>query len=165
MSKKFFLIVLTMILCLAVSLPGYCSLQNWHQLDKNAQLNKVFPGYLQAAGTVFGDATSMTTSDTAVPVTYAVVYKAIAAAAATDALAGTLANGTPGQLLKIFITETVDSGVFTLTPTTKRGFASLGFNAANDEATLLYVNDTTGWILISSTSVTVTFPTAELDAL
>lgn len=108
-----------------------------------------------AAGTANGGATSMATTDTAVPTTYAYVRKAIGP---TVGHAGTLANGTPGQILTIFITSVSGSGTFVLTPTTKTGFTTLTFDAAKDQATLQYINSSVGWILIGNTSVTVAIP-------
>jgi hypothetical protein len=58
----------------------------------------------------------------------------------------TLANGVPGQL--ITITLGTDGGDGTLTPATKTGFATIVFAAAKDTATLQYVDDTIGWVLI-----------------
>lgn len=108
---------------------------------------------LVAAGTAEGDATSMTTGDLAVPVAYAYVRKAISADSAFSA--GTLANGIPGQILQIEITAVSGSGVFNLTPTTKTGFKYVRFNAAKDTATLLYVNDTIGWVIVAQNSLDV----------
>lgn len=101
-------------------------------------------------------ATSMTTAQVAVSPSYAFVRKAIASDSAFSA--GTLADGTPGQFLTIFITSVSGSGTYVLTPTTKTGFTTLTFDAAKDEATLLFVDTTTGWILVSNTAVTVAIP-------
>lgn len=109
-----------------------------------------------ATGAPVGGATSMTSLDTAVSVAYSYVRKAIASDPAFQN--GTLANGTAGQLLTIFITEVQGSGTFTLTPTTKTGITSLVFDAPKDMVSLLYVDNTVGWILLSQTSVTVNIP-------
>lgn len=110
---------------------------------------------LLAAGTANGGATSMTSTELAVPTGYAFVRKAIANDAAF--IAGTLANGKPGQILTIYIT-TVNGGsqTFTITPTTKTGFTSVGLNAAADQVTFLFVDTTVGWVIIGQNSVTVT---------
>lgn len=107
------------------------------------------------AGTGNGGATSMTTTDTAVSTSYAISRKAIGVQVG---LAGTLADGYPGQILTIFITTVAGSGTYVLTPTTKTGFTTLTFDAAKDQATLLFVNSTVGWILLSNTAVTVAIP-------
>lgn len=98
---------------------------------------------LATAGIGNSGAVSMTTSDSVVPVGYAFVRKAISNLGATT---GTLANGIPGQIISLFITSVVGSGTWTLTPATATGFTSLKFTAAKDQAILLYVNDTVGWI-------------------
>jgi len=58
----------------------------------------------------------------------------------------TLANGLPGQVLTITLAAT--SGDGTLTPVTKTGFATIVFAGVKDTATLLYVDDTVGWIIL-----------------
>ena len=63
----------------------------------------------------------------------------------------TLANGYPGQLLVINLV--VDGGDGTLTPATKTGFATIIFADAGDQAVLLYVDDTVGWIIIGLSGV------------
>jgi len=114
---------------------------------------------LAAAGIANGGATSMATSDTVVPTSYAYVRKAINLAAGNVAQTGTLANGIPGQILTMFITTVGASGQFTLTPATATGFTSVKFTAAKDLAVFLYVNDTLGWILLSyDGSITVNIP-------
>ena len=77
----------------------------------------------------------------AIPVTHAVVNKTTGGAEAL-----TLANGKPGQVLQIILA--VDGGDGTLTPATKTGFANIVFADAGDKATLYYVNDTVGWIIL-----------------
>lgn len=109
---------------------------------------------LVLSGVANGGAVSMATSDTAVSTSYGFTRKAIASDSAYSA--GTLADGYPGQILTVFITTVAGSGTFVLTPTTKTGFSSLTFDAAKDQATLLFVNSTVGWVLLSNTAVTVT---------
>jgi hypothetical protein len=60
----------------------------------------------------------------------------------------TLANGVPGQ--RITITLGTDGGDGTLTPATCTGFATIVFADAKDTATLEYIDDTIGWVLIGS---------------
>lgn len=120
-------------------------------------------GNLLQAGTANGGATSMTTTQLAVPVTYDYVRKAIAALAAGSFTAGTLANGSYGQILSILITNVGASGTFTLTPATATGWASIQFNLAKQTAVLLYVNDTVGWVVLSvGSSASSALPTITL---
>lgn len=105
---------------------------------------------LNTTGVANGGVTSMTTTDSIVPIAYSLVRKTIASLASGGAQTGTLANGYPGQMLSFFITTVGASGTFTLTPATSTGFTNLKFTAANDQAVLLYVNDTIGWILIGA---------------
>ena len=109
-----------------------------------------FQTNLLANGVANGGVSVMVSDVLAVPLTYSMVYKYIG----TDAEALTLADGKAGQTLNIVI-QASNGGTATLTPTTKTGFTSLAFNAANDSATLFYVDDTYGWILMGLNSVTV----------
>lgn len=79
----------------------------------------------------------------AIPVTHRYVAKTTAG----DAEALTLANGVPQQLLTISLV-TDGGGDGTLTPATCTGFATIVFADAKDTATLLYVDDTIGWVLV-----------------
>lgn len=84
----------------------------------------------------------------AIPITHGVVAKTTGA----DAEALTLANGKPGQILTIYL-ATDGGGDGTLTPTTKKGFTSIVFADAGDNATLLYVDDTVGWTIQGTAGV------------
>lgn len=95
--------------------------------------------------------TSMATQQIAVSTSYTMIFKAISSDPAFST--GTLADGSRGQLLTIKVTAVDGSGTWTLTPTHKTGFTSLVFEAVGDLATLLFVDSTTGWILISQESV------------
>ena len=75
-----------------------------------------------------------------------------------------LANGSKGQIVTIqlvaatggtlYITDDkVSSGVFTMT---KTGWDDIALNAALDQVTLLYVDDTYGWIIIGQYAIAVT---------
>lgn len=111
---------------------------------------------LIAAGAANGGATSMTSTDLAVPTGYSYIRKAIAN---DDAyLAGTLADGKKGELKTIHITEQPGAKVFTVTPTTATGITSIGFDAVGESATLLYVDDSIGWTLFGSTNATINMP-------
>lgn len=85
----------------------------------------------------------------AIPVTHEVVVKTTGA----DAEALTLANGIQGQILCIVL-GTDGGGDGTLTPTTKTGFATIVFADAGDIATLKYVDDSAGWIILGTAGVT-----------
>jgi len=77
-----------------------------------------------------------------------------------------LANGVPGQMITIvmlaytgtftglYITDDgVAPGVF---PMTKTGWDDICFNSALDSVTLLYVDDTIGWIIVGNNGVVIT---------
>ena len=85
----------------------------------------------------------------AIPITHPYVAKTTGA----DAEALTLADGIPGQTLIINLT-TDGGGTGTLTPVTATGWATIVFADAGDQATLLYVDDTIGWIILGCFGLT-----------
>lgn len=93
----------------------------------------------------------MATNDTVVSTSYTLVKKKISSISLFQQ--GTLANGKKGQFLTIQITEVQYPGTFTVTPTKATGFRTLLFEAVGDLQTLLYVDDTVGWIPVNNGSV------------
>lgn len=69
-----------------------------------------------------------------------------------DAEALTLANGKRGQVIIIDL-ETDGGGTGTLTPATCTGFATIVFADAGDQACLLYVDATIGWVILGLSGV------------
>lgn len=155
MKRTFLIALMLAVFILSMSI-GYCSENRWGQTDTLRLLGKVMPGYIQATGTAIGGASiTMASGVVAISPSYAFTNKAIGS---TVGEAGTLANGTKGQILKIYIISRAGSGTYILTPTTKSGFSTLTFDAAAEEATLLYLNDTLGWIILGSNGVTIGTP-------
>lgn len=109
-----------------------------------------------SVGTQTDGATSMTSAQTAVSTSYTYTRKAIANDPAFNA--GTLANSTSGKFLIIYITAVASGGTWTLTPTTKTGFASIVFDAPGDSVAMLYLGDTDGWVIVGKENVTVNLP-------
>ena len=90
------------------------------------------------------DRTTTSAADSlAIPVTHGYVAKTTGA----DAEALTLADGDPSQVLIVNLT-TDGGGDGTLTPATATGWATIVFADAGDQATLLYIDDTIGWIIL-----------------
>lgn len=111
---------------------------------------------LMLAGVGSSGATSMTTSDLAVPIAFNFIRKAIADDSAFTA--GTLADGKPGQMVTVYITEDRGSEVFVITPDTSTSFSTASFDSVADQATFLWADDTNGWSVWSKDSVTITVP-------
>lgn len=172
LSKRFLAVLLVALFVSASAFASVGVKRNGVKTGAAADINLIYPtgtAYTYDGGTVSiptvsdtmfvtgtgnGGATSMASNETAVPVSYAFVRKAIANDSAFDA--GTLANGEPGQILSIYITSlSGGSRTYTVTPTTKTGFTSIAFNAVADQATLLYVDDTSGWVIIGQNSLTI----------
>lgn len=83
------------------------------------------------------------------PLTHPMITKTTGA----DAEALTLANGIPGQTLTINL-EVDGGGTGTLTPTTSTWWDTIAFAAVGDQATLFYVDDSIGWIILSTFGLT-----------
>jgi len=64
----------------------------------------------------------------------------------------TLPNGEPGQML---ILQSIDDNDMELTPATAHGWSALTLAQTGDQVTLLYANDTAGWIILGSFGDTV----------
>lgn len=84
----------------------------------------------------------------AIPVTHPYVSKTTGG----DAEALTLADALPGQMVVINL-ATDGGGDGTLTPATATGWATIVFADAGDQAVLLYVDDTVGWIIVGLSGV------------
>lgn len=96
----------------------------------------------------FSGGTTSAADSLAIPVTHRYVAKTTGA----DAEALTLADGVAGQMLTIALV-TDGGGTGTLTPATCSGFATIVFADAGDTATLYYVDDTTGWVVVGLAGV------------
>lgn len=101
-----------------------------------------------ASGYSSSDKVAVAADTLAIPLTHPYVQKTTGA----DAEALTLADGYPGQGLIINLT-TDGGGDGTLTPTTCTGFATIVFADAGDQAVLMYLNDTLGWVIIGLSGV------------
>ena len=70
-----------------------------------------------------------------------------------DAL--TLADGSAGQVkIVVYVAESAAGDTAVLTPTTLAGGTTITFDSVGDAATLVY-NETSGWTIVGSNSVTV----------
>jgi len=95
---------------------------------------------------------SSSTPVTATQLAYSVIQKRIGGAGGLDETDGgtRLANGTPGQVISLIAIYREGSGTWIITPATKTGFSTITMDAVGEHATLLYVNDTLGWIIQGS---------------
>jgi len=106
-----------------------------------------FPSYLgfsQAPDTV-------TSASTIVDVTSAITTIASGA----SALPLTLAVGTSAGQLKFITMITDGGGTATITPTTLLGNSTIAFDAVGQSVLLLYLDATSGWVVISNQGATL----------
>jgi len=86
---------------------------------------------------------SVSVGSTSLP--YALIRKFLGAGAE----ATTLPNGIPGQIANIVVVVSA-GGVWTITPTTAQSLTSWTMTAADDSISLLYLNDTIGWMVLGA---------------
>jgi len=99
---------------------------------------------------------SSSTSVGSTSVAYAVVRKFIGGGEASST---TLPNGIAGQVLTLIVAGDAN-GTWTVSPSNSRLFTSAVLQADDDLLSLLYLNDTLGWIVIgSSGSTAITYNT------
>lgn len=117
--------------------------------DITASDTLTFKTNLLASGVANGGATTVVTGTTALPATYSVASVYVTSRTLT------VGNGTEGQILVLYATPLTDTGTLTITATTKTGWSSIAMDTVADSVTLLYVDDTVGWIVVGMAGVTV----------
>ena len=105
-----------------------------------------FTGYLPSYLGFSQAPDPVTSASTVVDVTSAVSTIATAA----GALSLSLANGTSDGQIKFISMITDGGGTATITPTNLLGYSTIALADAGDACTLLYLNSTSGWTVISN---------------
>lgn len=119
--------------------------------DLHASGDLFFETSLQAVGMGSGEATSLPTSAANAQTP---LYRMARVFITTRTL--TFADGYPGQLLTLVAEPASDTGTLTITATTKLGWTSIAMDTVSDTVTLLYVDDTIGWVIAAAQGVTIT---------
>ena len=147
--NRYFKIGIVAILAVMLSASiGYCGFNNWGNTDTNRLLGRELPYDAIYVGAQRGGTSTMVSGSLAIPISYAVVIKAIT----QETTPCTLEDGYAGQILTFQISTL--TGTATLTPDTCTGFTTITFDAAREYATLLYIDDTIGWICIATNATT-----------
>ncbi len=94
---------------------------------------------------------AVTSASTVVDVTSAITTIATGA----PALPLGLANGTSAGQLKFITMITDGGGTATITPTTLLGYSTIAFNTIGQSVLLLYLDATSGWVVISNQGATL----------
>ena len=105
-----------------------------------------FTGYLPSYLGFSQAPDAVTSASTIVDVTSAITSIATGA----GALSLTLANGTSAGQLKFITMITDGGGTATITPATLLGYSTIALDAVGDSCTLLYLDATSGWAVISN---------------
>lgn len=161
--RKLFLLL---IMCLALAGPSFAAVgvqQDGTLITTATDLDFSQNGYVASRtssvlglpSTVVGvdDAgyTSITQStDNISSVAFSFIYKDIP----TTNRTGSLPDGNPGMILTV-MAATDYGGSWMLMGSTKTGWAGLLFDDIYDSATLLYVDDSIGWVVIASNGLTI----------
>ena len=93
----------------------------------------------------------ITSASTVVDITSAISTVASGA----SALALSLANGTSDGQVKFISMITDGGGAATITPVTLLGYSTIALQDVGDSCTLLYLNSTSGWAVISNQGCTL----------
>lgn len=131
--------------------------------------NPVVAGDIKFRSTLFalgreGGASTVSSSSTAIdPMnqSYTVVRKCIGGNSGLDETGvGTiLENGTPGKVLILVVVRIDTGGSWIVTPRTSLVMTKVVLDAVREQITLVYFNDTTGWVPMSIEGATVTYNT------
>ena len=105
-----------------------------------------FTGYLPSYLGFSQAPDAVTSASTVVDVTSSITTIATAA----GALPLGLANGTSDGQIKFISMITDGGGTATITPTTLLGYSTIALADVGDACTLLYLNSTSGWTVISN---------------
>jgi hypothetical protein len=121
-----------------------------------------FRSTMLAVGRV-GGASSISSSSTQIGdnlLAYSVILKSVGGGGGVDStgVGTTLRDGTPGQMITFLIKGLQSGGSWVVTPTTKTGYTSFAMDTKGDMITLLFVDSTVGWIIVSNSGCVVTQP-------
>ena len=110
-----------------------------------------FTGYLPSYLGFSQAPDAITSASTVVDVTSAISTIATGA----PALPLGLANGTSAGQLKFITMITDGGGTATITPTSLLGYSTIAFNTIGQSVLLLYLDATSGWVVISNQGATL----------
>lgn len=120
--------------------------------DLTFQSTLLAMGRANAASTAASSSTNLAPSS----LPYVVFRKYIGGSGGLDASPGTtLPDGTTGQVLVLIAQEVDAGGSWLVTPATSLTISSLTFDAQGETTTLLYVDDTIGWIVLANYGTTI----------
>jgi len=159
------------LLLLAISFPAFADMTSRATLgglsastglydcviDVNGNLvcqgSLTFSGNMLDTGTANGGSVSQVESVAALPLSNSVVQIPLINAAGA---VYTLANGVAGQMITFTeVGAVVGSDTARITPATKTGFNYAALTGTNQSVTLLYVNSSTGWVIIGNAGATI----------
>lgn len=144
--------VMAIIALAAFSSIGFAAdYNNWGNTDTYQLLGRELTYDQVYVGQARNGVSIVATGTTAITPTYA-VYDIMSTSRTI-----TVANGVPGQIVTLVCRTNLDYtlGTATITATTKTGWTSGAMDARKDSITLLYVDDTYGWVIVGTNSITI----------
>lgn len=121
--------------------------------DVTFQTSLIAAGRVNAASSAASSSTNL--APTSLP--YVVFRKYIGGDSGLDETDGgtRLPDGTSGQVIVFIAADVMTNGSWIVTPVTSATISTITFDAVGETATLLYVDDTIGWIVIANEAATV----------
>lgn len=122
--------------------------------DVTFQTSLIASGRVNAASTVASSSTNLAPSS----LPYVILLKSVGGNNSLDETAGgtRLPDGIPGQVLVLMIKALMTDGSWIVTPLTCTGFTAVTLDTKGDVVSLLYVDDTIGWIITSNSGASIT---------
>ena len=118
-----------------------------------------FQSTLLATGRKNGSSTLSSSSTQLNPSTlpYTLIIKNVGGTGGLDETDGgtRLQDGVSGQVLVLWVVGLKDTGTWIVTPDTSYSVDTITLNTIGDMVTLLYVDDTVGWVVTANTGATV----------
>lgn len=133
---------------------------NTAEIDLDRTVDVIFQTYLYAMGrgNAASSLASSATNLAAWSIPYVFVRKSVGGNSSLDETDyGTrLPNGVDGQVTVFYIGSLMTDGSWIIKPVTCTGFNYITMDTKGDQITLLYVDDTIGWVILDNTGCTVT---------
>lgn len=162
MMKKFLAVILVLSLCLLLLPdPGHCARINWGGTDRRIQLGRQLAYDLIYTGANRGGVSTI--ASTVTPLEPAHIAFGLLRIADGSPGARELPDGVRGKTITIeLIAADAADPTYTIADDTsgaitKTGWETITFDTSHDRVTLLWLDDTYGWVITSADGVTITY--------
>ena len=156
--RKILALTLVLSLCLLfLPVPGHCARINWHGTDRTLQLGRQLPYDLVYKGANRGGVSTIVS--TVSPLTAANLAFAMIKLEAGSPGSHPLPDGEIGQEITIKLLADPSYVIEDNAPgdMTKTGWTSITFDTVNGWVSLVWLDDTNGWIITGDSDVTIAY--------